>query len=102
MFLVSADPSQPSGRLFENGAQLDRYNLKEWRELLRKEMFGLSGPDGPSARSLLSYFLRSVEVGGFDSPFKHNNQQSTVDYQVAVSFLLDLDWPYCGVVGGRT
>ena len=90
--LVSNNLSEPSGRLFEDGLPGDKYKVREWRDLLRKEMFGLDGPDGPSARSLLSYFVRRVEVGGFNSPFKHHYQQATADYQVAVSFLLDLDW----------
>ena len=91
-FLVSRDPSEPSDQLFEDGPQTDRLKLTEWRGLLRKELFGLTGPDGPSVRSLLPYFARRVEAGGFDNPFKHNHQQSTANYQIAISFLLDLDW----------
>ncbi len=91
-FLVSRDPSEPSDQLFEDGPQTDRLKLTEWRGLLRKELFGLTGPDGPSVRSLLPYFARRVEAGGFDNPFKHSHQQLTANYQIAISFLLDLDW----------
>lgn len=91
-FSVSQDPSEPSDQLFTNGLQMEILTLTEWKDLLRKNMFGLAGHGGPSARSLLSYFARRVEDGGFDNPFKHNPRQATDDFQVAISFLLDLDW----------
>ena len=64
----------------------------DWQSILREAWFGLEGERGPSSRSLLSYFVRRVDDGGFQDAFKHSYQQVPSDYQVAVSFLLDLDW----------
>ncbi len=91
-FLVSRDPSEPSDQLIEDDDPTDTLKAVDWQALLRKDWFGLDGTEGPSSRSLLSYFARRVEDGGFQDPFKHNYQQIPSDYQVAISFLLDLDW----------
>lgn len=64
----------------------------DWLALLRKTWFSLDGDAGPSVRSLLSYYIRRVDDGGFHDPFKQTYQQTPTDYQTAVSFLLDLDW----------
>ena len=44
----------------------------------------------PSFRSLFSYFVR--RQGGFTTPEKHTTMQQAADYQVALLFLLGLDW----------
>lgn len=71
-----------------------------WRRTLGSVMFGLKGDQdevgatrfGPTFRSLFPYFARRQAGGGFSSPFKTNGQQQLSDSQVAVSFLLGLDW----------
>jgi uncharacterized protein YydD (DUF2326 family) len=73
----------------------ERLTLTRWKEKLGSAFFHLS-PDAPkyspSSRSLLSYLVRRQTDGGFASPFKHSYTQQSCDMQVALSFLLDLDW----------
>lgn len=64
----------------------------DWLALLRRSWFKLDGDAGPSARTLLSYFARRVDDGGFHDAFKHTYQQTPSDYLSAVSYLLGLDW----------
>ena len=69
----------------------------EWVELLGEKMFGLSAlPAGdgraPTFRSLLAYFVRRQLSGAFTTPEKQATMQQAGDYQVALLFLLGLDW----------
>jgi len=69
----------------------------EWVELLGEKMFGLhqiSNMDGrrPTFRSLFAYFVRRQLSGAFTTPEKQATVQQAVDYQVALLFLLGLDW----------
>ncbi|WP_275100170.1 ABC-three component system protein [Sedimenticola hydrogenitrophicus] len=71
----------------------------EWRKTLGKLMFGLSPESlsikhAPSFRSLFSYFARSG--GGFDEPTKWFPQQSACSSQVAITYLLKLNWKIAG------
>lgn len=70
-----------------------------WRDVLGSLLFGL--PDDtedsntkykPSFRSLFSYFVRRQDSGAFMLPHKQANMQQTWDEQVALSYLLGLDW----------
>lgn len=66
----------------------------DWCSILGKNIFGLELDqklkNGPTFRSLFSYFARSTK--GFDSPEKYFPQQSTGSIQVALTYLLRLDW----------
>ena len=69
----------------------------EWVELLGEKMFGLHEVpeyDGsiPTFRSLFAYFVRRQLSGAFTTPEKQANMQQAGDYQVALLFLLGLDW----------
>lgn len=69
----------------------------EWVELLGEKMFGLHslpGGDGraPTFRSLFAYFVRRQSSGAFTTPEKQATMQQADDYQVALLFLLGLDW----------
>lgn len=69
----------------------------EWVELLGEGMFGLhqaSDTDGraPTFRSLFAYFVRRQLSGAFTTPEKQATMQQAGDYQVALLFLLGLDW----------
>lgn len=69
----------------------------EWCALLGDEMFGLSsleeaGAAPPSFRSLFAYFVRRQISNAFVTPEKQAVVQGTGDYQMALMFLLDLDW----------
>ncbi len=68
---------------------------ENWVKLLGKYNFNLSDSviqikNSPTFRALLSYFIRSPK--GFDSPEKFFPQQSTWSIQVALTYLLKLDW----------
>lgn len=67
----------------------------EWTAVLGREIFNISDAarqikSGPSFRSLFSYYARSPK--GFDTPEKTFSQQSTCSVQVALTYLLKLNW----------
>ncbi|MEZ8097165.1 ABC-three component system protein [Photobacterium swingsii] len=67
----------------------------EWTSLLGENMFDISNSvraikSGPSFRSMFSYFARSTK--GFETPEKIFSQQSTCSVQVALTYLLKLNW----------
>ena len=69
----------------------------DWAELLSQKIFDLptsSGGEGraPTFRSLFAYFVRRQLSGGFTTPDKQATMQQTGDYQVALLFLLGLNW----------
>jgi len=67
----------------------------KWREVLGQLVFNIS-PDlpklSPTFRSLFSYFARRVNAGAFSEPTQHFKRQFEWDWQVAISYLLGLDW----------
>ncbi|MBF0185946.1 MAG: DUF2326 domain-containing protein [Magnetococcales bacterium] len=74
-----------------------KFSTTEWCRLLGEELFGLSsletaGSKPPSFRSLFSYFVRRQASGAFMTPEKQATMQSTGDMQMALMFLLGLDW----------
>lgn len=71
------------------------FSNKDWKELLGALIFGLSGDQGPwapSFRQLFAYYARRERAGAFHDPMKQSAEQRTADQQVALSFLLGLDW----------
>lgn len=83
------------GASFLNGKSLLRNS--EWVQILGDKMFGLyqvSETNGrvPTFRSLFAYFVRRQLSGAFTTPEKQANMQQAGDYQVALLFLLGLDW----------
>lgn len=69
----------------------------EWTELLGKRMFGLhtlpeSEGRALTFRSLLAYFVRRQGGGAFTTPEKQATMQQAGDFQVALLYLLGLDW----------
>ncbi len=72
-----------------------------WKTVLGRLIFGLrdsTGSDeqpdkfGPTFRSLFAYFVRRQLAGAFLSPMRQSEQQQTGDQQVALSYLLGVDW----------
>lgn len=66
-----------------------------WKDVLGRFFFNL--PEsvdkfGPTFRSLISYFVRRQSASGFIEAFRHSEDQQLWDQQVAVSYLLGLDW----------
>lgn len=68
----------------------------DWCGILGERMFGLAeskGPDRqPTFRSLYSYFVRRQSSSAFVTPEKQAAMQQVGDYQVALLYLLGLDW----------
>lgn len=69
----------------------------EWCAILGEDFFGLSsleaaGAKPPSFRSLFAYFVRRQASVAFTTPEKQAGMQSTGDMQMALMFLLGLDW----------
>ena len=74
----------------------------EWKSVLGTIWFGLpAGEEGeatgrfsPTFRSLFSYLARRQQSGGFQKPNRHSVDQQLWDEQVALSYLLGLDWSH--------
>lgn len=69
----------------------------EWVEVLGEQVFGLntsSAVEGrvPTFRSIFPYFVRRQLSGAFTAPEKQATMQQVADYQIALLFLLGLDW----------
>jgi uncharacterized protein YydD (DUF2326 family) len=70
----------------------------DWVQLLGEKMFGLQeieqvqGRRVPKFRSLFAYFVRRQLGEAFTSPERQTGDQQRGDYQVALLFLLGLDW----------
>lgn len=72
-------------------------SAERWKKMLGQGMFGLSEDteaEGrtPTFRSLFAYFARRVVSGAFLAPEKQAAMQGTGDYQMALMYLLGLDW----------
>ncbi|HEX5271539.1 MAG TPA: ABC-three component system protein, partial [Gemmataceae bacterium] len=70
---------------------------ENWKVVLGRLMFGLTDDDGdrkfgPTFRSLFAYFVRRQSAGAFAAPTQNSSEQRPWDQQVAISFLLGLDW----------
>jgi len=72
-----------------------------WRVFLGHVMFGLPADERgtlfeesftPSFRSMISYFARRRDSGGFISPERQAEKQQRWDWQVNLSYLFGLDW----------
>ncbi|MES9874574.1 MAG: ABC-three component system protein [Candidatus Sedimenticola sp. 6PFRAG7] len=115
LFSIERGGAQPSKIFILNDLQnKDAYPLKtdreseriyisnvNWRKLLGERLFGLpADPEGtiyeqsytPSFRSMISYFIRRHNAGGFISPERQAERQLPWDWQENLSYLLDLDW----------
>lgn len=72
------------------------FSNEQWKAVLGERMFELPDPSrhtgAPSFRSLFSYFARRQKAGGFQVPSRHAAQQQAGDLQVALTWLLGLDW----------
>lgn len=91
-FEVSRKGKQPS-KVATNKTNTN----KEWLEWLGENMFALdllSDYEGrkPTFRSLFSYFVRREHSNAFIKPEKQASMQQAGDYQVALMYLMGLDW----------
>jgi len=89
----SADwPIRPSTDA-KTGKVLIRNGL--WRDVLGRLFFDLpesTDKFGPTLRSLIAYFVRRQSSKGFLDPFRQSEDQQLFDQQVALSYLIGLDW----------
>ncbi len=74
-----------------------RISNSEWVEVLGEQMFGLDtltmdAGRAPTFRSLFAYFVRRQLSEAFTTPEKQAAMQQAGDYQVALLFMLGLDW----------
>ena len=76
---------------------------ERWKRVLGARWFGLPSDDGddaerfrPTFRSLFSFVARRQESGGFQNPVQHSTMQQLWDRQVAVCYLVGLDWTIPG------
>ena len=74
-----------------------KFSATDWCAFLGESMFGLSsleaaGSKPPSFRSLFAYFVRRQASSAFTTPEKQAGMQGTGDMQMALMFLLGLDW----------
>jgi len=74
-----------------------RISNSEWVEILGEQMFGLHllrdiAGRVPTFRSLFAYFVRRQLSGAFTTPEKQATMQQAGDFQVALLYLLGLDW----------
>ena len=70
---------------------------EHWKTALGSLLFGLPLEDEASAagltfRALFPYFARRAADGGFLDPFKHSSVQQPGAVQLALTYLLGLDW----------
>ncbi len=91
-FKVSRKGKQPS-KVATNKTNTNT----EWLDWLGKNMFALDAlPDyagrKPTFRSLFSYFVRREHSNAFIKPEKQASMQQAGDYQVALMYLMGLDW----------
>ena len=72
-----------------------------WKSFLGHTWFGLpvdlpntifGEPYTPSFRSMIAYFARRHQSGGFISPERQAERQQQWDWQENLSYLFDLDW----------
>jgi uncharacterized protein YydD (DUF2326 family) len=100
MTLVSgldAEPARDSDSIPLDLLGEQAYELKEWRDILGSRFFQLPLGENrprfaPTFRSLIPYFARRQSTGAFEHPERHDENQQLGNRQIAVSYLLGLDW----------
>jgi len=90
---------QVAGPEFLNGET--RVSNTEWTSILGEKMFGLHSLEGdqgesPTFRSLFAYFVRRQLSGAYTTPEKQATMQQCGDFQMALMFLMGLDWQIAG------
>lgn len=81
----------------ENFEKHTRISNTDWIDWLGERMFNLDDSvqhqgRSPTFRSLFSYFARRQSSGAFVTPEKQAAMQQAGDYQMALLYLLGLDW----------
>jgi len=91
--------TKPRSGIFVSGAELGgqvEFSNAEWQDQLGRRLFGLEAADddgrSPKFRSLFAYFARRASNNPFTTPEKQASDQQVGDWQMAVTYLLNLDW----------
>lgn len=85
---------------FDDEAGTHTLSNEQWKSALGEIWFGLPvgneadelGAFQPTYRALFPYFARRAADGGFQKPAQHSSKQQPWNQQVAISYLLGLDW----------
>ena len=92
---VPVSPDLPIAKVTKD-TQAPYFAIKSWRTMLGILMFHLGAESensySPKFRQLISYFARRIENLGFSDPTSQSSKQQEWDKQVAISFLIGLDW----------
>ena len=68
-------------------------SVKEWKNALARELFGIRGTDeGLSGRTLLGFYLRRTEKNGFADALRPNTQANKHHTTANLCYLLGMDW----------
>lgn len=98
---IDGDPSLwPIQPALDAASGSFEFENEDWKALLGNVWFGLpvvrddrdKARFEPSFRSLISYFVRRQAAGAFLEPTRYAEKQQNWDQQVAISYLLGLDW----------
>jgi len=88
-------PFQPTSRR----GIMNSLSVEDWCSTLGYKFFALPPISAsekekfsPTFRSLFSYFVRSESAGGFRRPEAQSSLQQVGDQQIAVAYLLGIDW----------
>jgi uncharacterized protein YydD (DUF2326 family) len=95
--------SAPAGLYLDRDLATGRryVTVDEWKRWLGHAVFGLpievertpfAKKHAPTFRSMFGYFARRRDDGGFVTPSRYATDQQAGDAQIALSYMLDLDW----------
>lgn len=89
-FSAGGDESSPCCALNDT----ETMSVSNWNKLLGQRLFGIQpGPKfSPSFRMVFPYFCRLDSEGGMHDPFEYWQKQRPWQRDVAIAFLLGLDW----------
>lgn len=89
---IFPDTSGTASTLFETGFGT-RVSLSDWREELAQTLFGIPrDTSGLSGRTLISFYLRRAEAGGFNDALRPNTKISGHAATAHLCYLLGMDW----------
>ncbi|MGE3809746.1 MAG: ABC-three component system protein, partial [Gemmataceae bacterium] len=97
--IVVRRSTKPRAGIFVSGSALSNqieFSNAEWRVELGRRVFGLDAAEAdgrsPKFRSLFAYFARRASNNPFTTPEKQASDQQIGDWQMAVTYLMNLDW----------
>lgn len=98
VYLIGPVEDWPIQPKFDEDKGVFAISNTNWMHTLGAKWFGLEAPPHtdikfqPTFRSLFSYFARRQSSGAFQAPTQQAAMQAVWDQQVAISYLLGMDW----------